>query len=394
MGKESKIEWTDSTFNPWEGCTKVGPGCDNCYAEHRNARFAGGEAPNWGSGAPRRRTSEANWSKPVQWNATRFMECGECGWRGECVAEIIGCAGCGSIDQMNDSRRRVFCASLADWLDNEAPIEWLVDLLQLVYLTPNLDWLLLTKRIGNFTSLLERVDAHFSECGLIGLINTKCGIHPVVLHSHIRKWVRGAAPANVWIGATVVNQEEADRDIPKLLAVPAKVRFLSIEPMLSAIALQGLASGKTMEYDEYRQFLAAEGPKEYPHLDNKGKINWVIVGGESGPKARPMHPAWVRSLRDQCVDARVPFLFKQWGEWVDCDSGPDDDAAYENKATCWVNFDGTSCTGELGVDFFGQHPMYRIGKKAAGRVLDGRTWDQCPAHKTDTQLYGPLPEEK
>lgn len=107
-------------------------------------------------------------------------------------------------------------------------------------------------------------------------------------------------------------------------------------------------------------------------------IDWVIVGGESGPGARPMHPDWVRGLRDQCQAAGVPFLFKQWGEWVDADNGPDEDAPYKGKADCWVHEDGTTHSGANGVDFFRTYPVYRVGKKAAGRLLDGREWNEAP----------------
>ena len=107
-------------------------------------------------------------------------------------------------------------------------------------------------------------------------------------------------------------------------------------------------------------------------------LNWVIVGGESGPGARPMHPNWARSLRDQCQAADVPFLFKQWGEWVDADNGPEDDAAYEGRPDCWAHIEGGHHDGAMGVDFFNTYPMYRVGKKAAGRLLNGRTWDGFP----------------
>ena len=321
MAENTKIEWTDHTFNPWEGCQKVGPGCDNCYAETRNARFAGGQAINWGPGAPRRRTTAANWRKPLAWNANHeafFAEHGR--------------------------RQRVFCASLADVFDNAVDPQWRVDLFRLIEATPNLDWLLLTKRIGNARAMSQ------VAMGMIGIIHKPL-------------------PPNVWIGATVVNQEEADRDIPKLLAVPAKVRFLSMEPLLGPVNLTPYL------YDI--------------HLDNGDKpVDWVIVGGESGSGARPMHPQWARSLRDQCQHAGVPLLFKQWGEWVP-------------RSSCYHQFaDGTSCAdidpgckrwpstrlteaGHNGRDLANTGVgddayMQRVGKSMAGRLLDGRTWDGFP----------------
>lgn len=166
MGENTAIEWCDHTFNPWIGCQKVGPGCDHCYAErdmdHRFGRV------KWGPGQVRQRTSAANWKKPLAWNR---------------AAERDGV------------RRKVFCASLGDWLDNAVPNQWREDLAALIEATPHLDWLLLSKRSGNFDKLAP--------------------------------WHADDIPANVWLGITVVNQEEADRDIPKLLAIPAVVRFLS-----------------------------------------------------------------------------------------------------------------------------------------------------------------------
>lgn len=296
MSENSKIEWTDHTFNPWEGCQKVGPGCDHCYAETRNARFAGGTAINWGPGAPRRRMSVANWRKPLQWNKQH--------------AEFFA---------QHGRRQRVFCASLADVFDNAVDPAWRRDLFDLIELTPNLNWLLLTKRIGNVFEMVARARSH--------------------------DWLAGRD--NVWLGATIVNQEEAERDIPKLLAVPARVRFLSMEPLLGAVYLRNIPIGN--HHDDLGF------PRDYTVFDPlhsiaRKRIDWVIVGGESGPGARPMHPDWARNLRDQCVAAGVPFLFKQWGEWA-------------------------PSAANAGV---GDGLMTRVGKKVAGRVLDGVQHDGFP----------------
>lgn len=280
MAENSNIEWCHHTFNPWEGCTKVGPGCDHCYAEARNNRFTGGA--NWGPGAPRRRTSAANWKKPLKWDRE---------------AEKLGI------------RYRVFCASLADVFDNEVPNPWRHDLFSLIGNTPNLDWLLLTKRIGNVPHMLFKI-------------------------------ARERLPDNVWLGATIVNQEEADRDIGKLLSIPASVHFLSMEPLRGPVDLRWLMT-------------------ENGRLNAAFYLDQVIVGGESGPGARPMHPVWVRSLRDQCVHAGVPYLFKQWGEYAPSEKHP-----LIGEQLPWVP---DSHQG-----------MCKVGKKKAGRILDGRTWDQYP----------------
>ncbi|WP_369067435.1 phage Gp37/Gp68 family protein [Burkholderia gladioli] len=351
MSENSKIEWTDATFNPWEGCQKVGPGCDHCYAEARNARFGGGTAVNWGPGAPRRRTSAANWRKPLAWNAREFFQCNDCGRRGfgrpyldvnPGTGGVLGdgheCEVCRSRD-IEPVRMRVFCASLADVFDNAVPAAWRRDLAALIEATPAIDWQLLTKRIGNAAAML--VD-----------------MFPA------------GTPDHVWLGATVVNQAEADRDVPKLLATPAHVRFLSIEPMLGPVDLGRAWHGEAA--------VGGRCPGRYlPALREvpRPSISWVIAGGESGPGARPEHPDWPRALRDQCAKAGVPFLFKQHGEWA---PGSGDFGA-GRFATAAVAFDGRIVPGGYRAQDYptgassadGWALVHRIGKRAAGRLLDG-----------------------
>lgn len=233
MGADTKIEWCDFTFNSWLGCSKVSPGCDHCYAERFGKRF--GIA--WGPGQPRKRTSDANWREPLRWNARAKRE---------------------------GRRYRVFCASLADVFDNEVPAAWRAELFALIELTPHLDWLLLTKRVGNVTRMLE---------------------HPGM--------PKAGLPANAWLGATVVNQEEADRDIPKLLATPAAVRFLSIEPILGEINLDA----------HYRNGA----------FSDRERICLVIVGGESGPSARPTAIEHIRSIVVQSRLYGFKVFVKQLG---------------------------------------------------------------------------------
>ncbi|PRE88430.1 phage Gp37/Gp68 family protein [Burkholderia gladioli] len=314
MSENSKIEWTDHTFNPFIGCTKVSPGCDNCYAEHMmDTRM---HRVKWGPGQPRARTSAANWREPVRWNARH--------------EEFFAAHG---------RRQRAFCASLADVFDNAVPAAWRRDLAALIEATPALDWLLLTKRIGNAAAML--VD-----------------MFPA------------GTPDHVWLGATVVNQAEADRDVPKLLATPAHVRFLSIEPMLGPVDLGRAWHGEAA--------VGGRCPGRYlPALREvpRPSISWVIAGGESGPGARPEHPDWPRALRDQCAKAGVPFLFKQHGEWA---PGSGDFGA-GRFATAAVAFDGRVVpgghraqdypTGASSAD--GWALVHRVGKRAAGRLLDG-----------------------
>lgn len=306
MGDQSAIEWCDSTFNPWIGCTRVGPGCDHCYAEAMMDTRLG--RVEWGAGKARKRTSAANWRKPLTWDGQAFYQCSRCGWRGDdstmAIADGGGwCPRCMDSDGavLEPASRRVFCASLADVFDNEVDPAWRADLFELIAATPRLDWLLLTKRIGNAREMMEIASTGARMMGA--------------------EWPL----PNVWLGATVVNQAEADRDIPKLLAVPARVRFLSIEPMLGEIKLQLRVGHRYADYDGTSDCangcgcwagpFRSGGPAGVDPLGAcpKGKlgIDWIICGGESGPGARPMHPDWARLLRDQCATAGVPFFMKQ-----------------------------------------------------------------------------------
>lgn len=360
MSENTNIEWCDHTFNPWEGCQKVGPGCDHCYAETRNARFGGGQAPNWGPGAPRRRTSESNWRKPLQWQTK--------------AAEFMA---------QHGRRQRVFCASLADVFDNAVPVQWRISLMSLILQTPDLDWLLLTKRIGNATEMLD--------VAFRGALAQR------------EKWA-DVVPANVWIGATITSQAEADRDIPKLLAVPARVRFLSMEPLLGPVDLAWVDDGAAHRDVPREEWGAADdddcppglwwnvlsGKRTIMHGGATGEwsrrdasVDWVIVGGESGPGARPMHPDWARSLRDQCAAAGVPFLFKQHGEWApgsgDFGQGRFETAAIDRTGTIVVP-GGFTVTDypKSATSREGWAMVHRPGKKAAGRLLDGVIHNQFP----------------
>jgi protein gp37 len=224
VGENSKIEWTDHTFNPWLGCTKVGPPCDNCYAEAWAMRWG---QVTWGPHGERKRTSAANWRKPYQWN---------------------------EVAKANKTRARVFCASLADWLDNQVSDNWRDDLAEVIDGTSWLDWLLLTKRIQNF-------DKH-------------------------APWHDNDIPANVWLGITCGDRIEYERDWPRLCKLRATVRFISYEP-----ALAPLYTAFAWELDE--------------------RPDWIICGGESGSNRRMMNPQWARDVRDACRRHGIAFFMKQ-----------------------------------------------------------------------------------
>lgn len=335
MAENSKIEWTHHTFNPWVGCTKVSPACDHCYAEGWAKRSG---MVQWGAHAERRRTSESNWRQPLKWNAE---------------AERLGV------------RYRVFCASLADVFDNAVPPPWRWGLFRLIDATPHLDWLLLTKRIGNAGDMLNE-----SASSVMGeFVGASAW--------DMKPW------SNVWIGATVVNQEEADRDIPKLLAVPAAKRFLSMEPLLGPVDLTRVVYPAFKQKDENAPYVAYDTLRGHmigPDDVGLPKLDWVIVGGESGPGARPMHTVWAQTLRDQCHAAGVPFLFKQWGEWREPLAGEEFDTSMGRAAkppAFILSETGTVHCFENERIVNGK-AVIKVGKKTAGRLLDGREWNEVP----------------
>jgi len=277
MARDSDIEWTHHTFNPWWGCVKLSPACAHCYAETWARRF-GDEL--WGGDAPRRFFSEHHWREPLCWNSE---------------AERQGV------------RTRVFCASMADVFEPRTDLDpWREKLWGVIEKTPHLDWLLLTKRPGHIKN-----------------------VYP---------WAHSPRE-NVWLGTTAENQRWATRRIERLVAIDAQVRFLSCEPLLSAIDLR-------------------------PWLKQR-LIGWVIAGGESGREARPTHPNWIRSLRDQCRTFDVPFHFKQWGHW-----SPEAQGAPATKII------------ELHDEAGRLERLSWRPKQKSGRMLDGRTWDGYPQIST------------
>lgn len=283
--QNSKIEWTDHTFNPWWGCQRVSPGCEHCYAEALAHRY---NFRVWGPAktTDRREMSANYWKQPLRWNKQ---------------AEKDG------------MRKRVFCASMADVFESHPQVTaWRSRLFDMIEQTPHLDWLLLTKRPEN---ILDKVPY---------------------------AWCEGF-PRNIWIGTSVEDQRRADERIPHLLRVPARVRFLSCEPLLGAVDLS--------------TWLPSWVPQDEELFPIHRNIHWVIAGGESGHNARPMHPDWVRSLRDQCQAVGVAFFFKQWGEYTPYYEAVEDGYIVQREY---------------------QKGVKRVGKHAAGRLLDGQEWSQFP----------------
>ena len=248
MGEKTSISWCDSTFNPWVGCQRVSPGCENCFAEALDKRVGGGwldgkKSLRWGPTAPRIRTSAANWRKPLAWNR-KALKAG--------------------------TRPRVFCSSLADVFEDRPELApWRQDLFELIAATPALDWQILTKRPENILRL-------WPDC---------------VPPPGAEDW------PNVWPGTTVEDQQRANERIDALVKVPAARRFLSCEPLLERVDLS-----RWLDEDK---------------TGFVGLIDWVIIGGESGPGARPFDLEWARDLVRQCRDggrAEAAVFVKQMGD--------------------------------------------------------------------------------
>lgn len=335
MGDKTGIEWTDATWNPVTGCTKISPGCVHCYAEAVDHRFDHDKmgklpwafpASRGGRGVtlhPERLEQPLRWKKP----------------------------------------RRIFVNSMSDLFHEDVPDEGIAEIFQIMADCPQHTFQVLTKRPHRMRRFLDENEG-------LGTVARFTGYsYPL---------------PNVWLGVSVESQYWADRRIPLLLQTPAALRFLSVEPLLGPVDLL-----KVMEPDEYAWDIVhsiiwddPEPPQfieecdvecDWVNFGNdlvlnpewleterwalwraklemlKQSINWVIVGGESGPKARPMHPDWARSIRDQCQMAGVPFFFKQWGEWTP----------------------NNLCDPELEL-------MHKVGKKAAGAILDGQVYQEMP----------------
>ena len=265
MGTKTNIQWADSTWSPWRGCTKVSPGCAHCYAEtlaKRNPEVMGG----WGRGAPR--VLNKNWREPERWQKRTSMDM---------------------------PRPRVF-PSLCDWLDPEVPAEWLARFLQLIHDTPSLNWLLLTKRPELWA---ERMRA--------------C-IALTVASIPALEWFNGAPPPNVFMGVSVEDQARANERIPRLLEIPAVMRWLSVEPLIGPVDLTRV-DGDQCHKSKLCMVDSLTGRQTdmgRPCQD-VARVDWVVVGGESGKESRDCHADWIRRVVTQCKRSKVPVFVKQVG---------------------------------------------------------------------------------
>ncbi|HEY4112903.1 MAG TPA: phage Gp37/Gp68 family protein [Rhizomicrobium sp.] len=380
MGAQSSIEWTDATWNPIRArnrvtgkvgwfCVHESEACRFCYAEKRNVNTF------FGNGIAYKAQNldlvelfldETMLTAPLRWKKPR----------------------------------KIFVCSMTDLFGEFVPDDFIDRMFAIMALCPQHTFQVLTKRPERMQKYFadEKTPARIAELEWVRhqIYDADCDDPPNATKRELRRLVNidDARPwltnygkwdkplPNVWLGTSCEDQATADERIPHLLATPAAIRFLSCEPLLGPIDLTSISydCGNGLFGDALRwHHIPYQETRRYPGVD------WVICGGESGPHARPMHPGWARSLRDQCQAAGVPFFFKQWGEWG-CDDGPPEngrDRIMDGQARCaWFDHEWHFEENGYAVDLerlrgCGE-PVYRLGKKNAGRLLDGRTWDEFP----------------
>lgn len=313
------IAWTDQTWNPIRGCSRVSAGCMNCYAESMAGRFSG-------VGQPYEGLTTKDSQGRAKWNGKIKL-----------VYEHLE-------DPLRWKRpRMIFVNSMSDLFHENVPDRFIDRVFAVMAQASQHTFQVLTKRPVRMLEYCERI-------AKLGIDDEQyCTIFDAAnnVHGKGREDVMRWPLSNVWLGTTVENQESADERIPLLLQTPAAVRWVSMEPLLGAVDLK------------YGEWIPPQGGGSKVNFPRPWEIplpslGWVVVGGESGTHARPMHPDWVRSLRDQCAGAGVPFLFKQWGEWL-----PDSQ-----------NQEVSQPHDEAGA--------IKVGKKIAGRLLDGVQYDGYP----------------
>lgn len=361
MSDGTEISWADATLNIVSGCTKVSEGCRFCYIDRTPPfRIEHRKFDGEGIGASTGILFHLDRLKlPLKWREPR----------------------------------KVFTNSLSDLFHKDVPDEVIARLWIVMALTPRHSYQVLTKRPARMRSLLNSGQRwrDLLYPALRWVLENVDAKMPAADCDRVRAWLDEAefpedpvAPlGNVWLGTSVENQAAADLRIPQLLMIPAAVRFLSCEPLLGPVDLTCIAytAGGGTHLDVVNGRHGVPGA----WMVDAQRVDWCIVGGESGPKARPMHPTWARSLRDQCQGTEVAFHFKQWGEWVGHVNGGTPDGTgrsswFDREPQAYVRYDTGAVLNEQdaiadGGTFMG---VYRVGKKAAARELDGRTWDEFP----------------
>lgn len=367
MADKTKIEWTDATWNVVNGCTVHSPGCTNCYAMKQAHRFPPRQGLTLKTNGGMVWTGEVRFNEAVLTQPLRWKR-----------------------------RRRIFVCAHGDLFHESVPDAWIDRVFAVMALCPQHQFQVLTKRSA-------RMREYLRNTGDMGICHgtprrvwqamygeAKSPASAEVLDSWYGGPTRAQWPLpNVWLGVSVEDQARADERVPDLLATPAAVRWLSCEPLLGPIKLPRVdfhcdlcgGTGMLARWPKGKCH-HCNGRGDIPSISTDPKfgtpltpmrcIDWIVVGGESGPKARPMHPDWARSLRDQCEAAGVPFLFKQWGEWRETD-GPKTRACHRaiGKGSHWLTRDGKLHDAREPFSIYHEYKVAKVGKKRAGRLLDG-----------------------
>ncbi|RWD00137.1 MAG: phage Gp37/Gp68 family protein [Mesorhizobium sp.] len=366
MADKSNIEWTDATWNPIVGCSILSPGCISCYAMKMASRIeamtkalkasGAGGAPHY-DGTTRKVNGNAVWTGKLALAPDRIL-----------------------TEPLRWKRpRRIFVNSMGDLFHEDVPDEWIDRVFAVMAMCPQHTFQVLTKRA-------KRMQAYAAgfECDGARRMNVASAAGRMMedgddAHDYVVNL--GWPLPNVWLGVSTERQQEADERIPELLATPAAIRFISAEPLLGRIDLAPWLPFVDNDPRDSRMVLSET--KVDGGIDIEQQVlDWIIVGGESGPDARPMHPAWARSIRDQALAAGVPFFFKQWGEWAPnigaidgwtLDDNPEisrfDHLEWEDGRWSEV-FRPMWCDFQDG-NYDEEQCVSRLGKKRAGRTLDG-----------------------
>lgn len=341
MAEHSKIEWTDATWNPVTGCAIVSPGCTNCYA----MRLAGTRLKHHPSRAGLTVDSKARGGEAEG----RAGKKGHPVWNGQVRLNE------GWLDQPLRWKRprRIFVCAHGDLFAEGVPDEWIDRVFAVMALAPQHIFQVLTKRASRMRKYMTEHDARQrARKDAVEVAGMNMVMEGIVPHAKATTWPL----PNVWLGVSAERQQEADERIPELLATPAAIRFVSAEPLLGPIEFQDIDDG----VDSLRR-------------RSGSRLDWIIVGGESGDGARPMHPAWARSIRDQCAAAGVPFFFKQWGNWISVYDRDRDDPDWRRvpRPGDWSRKRWLNLAGGQGFHGDALNMMRNVGKRTAGRLLDG-----------------------
>lgn len=379
----TKIEWTEATWNPIVGCSVVSPGCTNCYAMRMAHRLAANPATPHYAG-----TVQASKAGPV--------------WTGKVALAPDAVL---TAPMKRRKPTMYFVNSMGDLFHEDVPDGWIDRVFAVMALAPQHTFQVLTKRADRMRAYLggnRFTDSHATErigYAAMTLVDEATGGDETnappwpVNYMAISSLLHGPTPnvsgvlwprpevwplRNVWLGVSAEDQTRADERIPDLLVTPAAIRFVSAEPLLGPVDLRALTTAAETTRP-YRALVdALDGTCQ--SLDHASidwfklpsRLDWVICGGESGPGARSMHSDWARSIRDQCAAAGVPFFFKQWGEWLPEDHVEDADPPDGIFNRCSTKIEN-------------EHRWYGVGKRAAGRLLDGRVWDEMPERNSHDQ---------